>query len=188
MKRLTEKQNGEYILPYVGENLLSISTSRNTTMIGDFKWVTTPNVTFLSGKFINKLGELEDVLEKYSIETTKELDGVLKPLIDNGELENWKSTIFWKTQTEKLKQELAELKQKVIAPKFKIGQEVFIILDGTVKETNIDSITIFAGNELSYYCKYVDNKRMYLELAEDEIFTTKEEAETRLRELQGEKK
>ena len=36
---------------------------------------------------------------------------------------------------------------------------------------------IFAGNELSYYCKYVDNKRMYLELAEDEIFTTKEEAE-----------
>ena len=33
-----------------------------------------------------KLGELEDVLEKYDIETTEELDGVLKPLIDNGEI------------------------------------------------------------------------------------------------------
>lgn len=187
MERLTEKQNGEYILPYDGENLLTISTSRNTVMIGDFKYVTTPNITFLSGKFINKLGELEDVFEKYGIETTKELDGVLKPLIDNGELENWKSAIFWKTQTERLKQELAGLKQKVIAPKFKIGQKVFIILDDTVKETNVDSITIFAGNELSYYCKYVDNKRMYLELAEDEIFTTREEAEAKLKEL-GENK
>ncbi len=59
-----------------------------------------------------KLGELEDVLEKYGIESAEELDGVLKPLIDNGELENWKSAIFWKTQTEKLEQELAELKQK----------------------------------------------------------------------------
>lgn len=58
-----------------------------------------------------KLGELEDVLEKYDIETTEELDGVLKPLIDNGELENWKSAIFWKMQTERLNNELAELKQ-----------------------------------------------------------------------------
>lgn len=63
-------------------------------------------------EIFNKLGELEDVLEKYGIETTEELDGVLKPLIDNGELENWKSATFWKMQTERLKKELAELKQK----------------------------------------------------------------------------
>ena len=63
---------------------------------------------------VDKLGELEDVLEKYGIETTEELDGVLKPLIDNGELENWKSATFWKMQTERLKKELAELKQKAI--------------------------------------------------------------------------
>lgn len=65
-------------------------------------------------EIFNKLGELEDVLEKYGIETTEELDGVLKPLIDNGELENWKSATFWKMQTERLKKELAELKQKSI--------------------------------------------------------------------------
>ena len=63
---------------------------------------------------VDKLGELEDVLEKYGIENAEELDGVLKPLIDNGELENWKGVIFWKTQTERLAQELVELKQKAI--------------------------------------------------------------------------
>ena len=58
----------------------------------------------------NKLGELEDVLEKYGIETTEELDRVLKPLIDNGELENWKSAIFWKMQAKRLKR-----KEEVLA-------------------------------------------------------------------------
>lgn len=63
---------------------------------------------------VDKLGELEDVLEKYGIENAEELDRVLKPLIDNGELENWKRVIFWKAQTERLAQELVELKQKAI--------------------------------------------------------------------------
>lgn len=62
-------------------------------------------------EIITTLGELEDVLEKYGIESAEELDGVLKPLIDNGELENWESATFWKMQTERLKKELAELKQ-----------------------------------------------------------------------------
>lgn len=62
---------------------------------------------------VDKLGELEDVLEKYGIETTEELDGMLKPLIDNGELENWKSATFWKMQTERLAQELADLQHRL---------------------------------------------------------------------------
>lgn len=64
-------------------------------------------------KIINKLGELEDVLEKYGIENAEELDGVLKPLIDNYELENWKSAILWKTQTKRLAQELADLQHRL---------------------------------------------------------------------------
>lgn len=87
-----------------------------------------------------------------------------------------------------LEQEIAKLQQKAIVPKFQIGQKVFIILDGIVKETTIDSITIFVGNELSYYCKYVDNKRIYLELAENEVFTTREEAKQKLAKIKGEKK
>lgn len=180
MKRLTEKQNGEYILPYDGENLLTISTSRNTVMIGDFKYVTTPNITYLSGKFINEFGELEDVLEKYKIKNLEEYISALNEARNFAIKE--RSAMFNKyiketIKTEELETELAELRQNAIIPKYQIGQKVFIILDGTVKETNIDSITIFVGNELSYYCKYVDGKRIYLELAEDEIFTTKEEAE-----------
>ena len=91
-------------------------------------------------------------------------------------------------------QRIAELEEQLknaIVPKFKIGQEVFIIFETTekkhiVESTKVDSITIFAGNELSYYCKYVDGERMYLELDEDELFTTKEKAQAKLEELKGE--
>lgn len=74
---------------------------------------------------VNKLGELENVLEKYGIESAEELDGVLKPLIDNGELKNWKRVIFWKSQNERLKQELAELKQKTIVLPFEFDKPFY---------------------------------------------------------------
>lgn len=116
MKRLTEKQNGEYILPYDGENLLSISTLRNTIMFGDFKWVTTPNITYLSGKFINKLGELEGVLEKYKIKNLEEYISALNEARNFAIKE--RSAMFNKyiketIKTEELETELAELKQKL---------------------------------------------------------------------------
>ena len=72
----------------------------NKIQLNEYSCMDIPNAVY------NKLGELEDVLEKYGIETTEELDGVLKPLIDNCELENWRRVIFWKTQNEKLKQQL----------------------------------------------------------------------------------
>lgn len=182
MERLTQKNEFfECVLPcqnVVGDNRAT------EVVLGETEYTCKK---YIIGEAIKKIGELEDVLEKYGIETTEELDGVLKPLIDNGELENWKSATFWKMQTERLKQELAELKQKAIVPKFKVGQDVFIILDAVIKDTNINSITIFAGNELSYYCKYVNNEKMYLELDEEEIFATKEETEQKLAEIKGEK-
>ena len=73
---------------------------------------------------VDKLGELEDVLEKYGIEITEELDGVLKPLIDNGELENWKSANFWKMQTERFKKELAELKEQLRSQPAEIVEKI----------------------------------------------------------------
>ena len=83
-------------------------------------------------------------------------------------------------------EKIAELKQKAIVPKFNIGQEVFIIIQDVIRATSINSFRVFENNELSYYCTYVDGKRMYLELDEEEIFATKEEAEQRLAEI-GEK-
>lgn len=86
-------------------------------------------------------------------------------------------------------QRIAELEEQLansIRPKFKIGQEVYIIIQEVVRMTSINSFRFFEGNELSYYCKYVDGERMYLELDESEIFATKEEAQAKLKELQGE--
>ena len=119
------------------------------------------------GKFPEKYKNVKVVERDKIIEALKNVDNYLQKIAE-------------------LEQELAELKQKAIVPKFKVGQDVFIILDAVIKDTNINSITIFAGNELSYYCKYVNNERMYLELDEEEIFATKEEAEQKLTETKGE--
>ena len=49
-----------------------------------------------------------------------------------------------------LKQELAELKQKVIVPKFKVGQEIYVT-DDYFKVTSaiIERITIYRENSIS---------------------------------------
>lgn len=144
-----------------------------------------------------KLGELEDVLEKYGIESAEELDGVLKPLIDNGELENWKSATFWKMQTERLKQELAELKQKAIVPKFQIGQTLYMIptqFNGLIKIKEYGLLSIDLSDIGIRYHLVCKEKERGIEpfycASEDmfgkSIFATKEEARKRLEELKGE--
>lgn len=125
----------------------------------------------------NKLGELEDVLEEFELTSAEDLRNHLN-FQDNMAI--WEGELNYKNKIADLEQQLAELKQKAIVPKYKVGQDVFIILDDVVNKTSINSITIFTGNELSYYCKNVGNKRMYLELDEEEIFATKEEAEQSL--------
>ena len=170
MKRLTQKNEFfEYVLPE--QNIFGDNQPYEISL-GETEYTCKK---YIIGEAIKKLGELEDVLEKWHIE---DLDKFLEEQIAKKRELN---DILWK-----MEQELAELKQKAIVPKFKVGQDVFIILDAVIKDTNINSITIFAGNELSYYCKYVNNERMYLELDEEEIFATKEEAEQKLAEIKGE--
>ena len=141
----------------------------------------------VTGEPIEKLGELEDVMEKYGIKNAEELDGVLKPLIDNGELENWRRVIFWKTQNERLKQELAELKRKAIVPKFSLGQEVWAI--SVYRKDCVDNFTI---QEICFCTRYglYYKTDMGINLYEYyfDIFATREEAEQKLAlvELKGE--
>lgn len=66
------------------------------------------------GEAVDKLAKLEDVLEKYGIESVEELDGVLKPLIENGEFDNWKSAEFWKIQTQKQQSRWKSLKEFIL--------------------------------------------------------------------------
>lgn len=156
-----------------------------------------------------KLGELEDVLEKYGIESVEELEDYLTPklfchakLSENlDELKKYcqcESIIHIDTcepqielitdKVKDLEQELAELKQKAIVPKFKIGQEVWWI-DTRVNSFNeqryriesylIDSIVI-TKEQFRYYG---DDG---LWLGDNELFATKEEAEQKLAEIKGE--
>lgn len=133
-------------------------------------------------KIMNKLGELEDVLEEFELTSAEDLRNYLNFKTN---MAIWEGELNYKNKIAYLEQELAELKQKAIVPKFQIGQDVFVILDSVVEETSINSITIFTGNELSYYCKYVGNERMYLELEEEQIFATREEAAQKLAEIKG---
>lgn len=208
MERLTYKN---YIEEY------EVNFEKNS----DKQWSIAESDTHIkvTGEPINKLGELEDVLEEFNIDDTEDLKNHLlfrinyvnsKKFADlvykikdleqeltelkqntsncreckhlNKKIElNIKNKLM--LENNQLEEELADLKRKAIIPKFQVGQDAFLIIDGVVKETNISSITIFVGNELSYYCKYVDNERMYLELNEEEIFATREEAEKKLAEI-----
>ena len=104
-----------------------------------------------------------------------------------------------KQENNNLKQELAELKQKMIVPMFKVGQEIYVI-DDYFKVTSaiIERITIYRENSISKgetsYVHYLANlgekyewDERYLILYGDEIYLTKEEAEQKLAEIKGEK-
>ena len=112
---------------------------------------------------------------------TDEIDKIVDEICDADRLYEFAESIY------EDRQRIAELEEQLknaIVPKFKIGQEVFVIYEGIVKKTTINSITIFEGNEFSYYCKHIDGERFYLELEEQDLFATKAEAEAKLRELQ----
>ena len=88
----------------------------------------------------------------------------------------------------KLEQELAELKEKAIVPKFKIGQEVWFISDPDieilrkVRHIKVEDISIssfFTERGIMYSGDYRAG------LSENELFATKEEAEKKLQELRG---
>lgn len=154
------------------------------------------------GKAIDRLAEFEDVLERWHIEN---LEGYISALIEvrNIAIEE-KKTQFKRyieevTKREKLEQELAELKQKAIVPKFKVGQEIYVIDDYfRVTSAIIERITICRENSISEgetsYVHYLANlgekyewDERYLMLYGEEIYLTKEEAEKKLAEIKGEK-
>lgn len=137
----------------------------------------------VTGEPIEKLGELEDILESWHIENLEEL----KTRLHDCQVYHLKNNSN-ETLIHNLKSELAELKQKAIVPKFKIGQEVWWI-DTRVNSFNeqryriesylIDSIVI-TKEQFRYYG---DDG---LWLGDNELFATKEEAEQKLAEIKGE--
>ena len=133
----------------------------------------------------NKLGKLEDVLEKHNIESVEELDLILQGL-KNMHQEN-----------ANLKQELSELKQKAIVPKFRTYQSIFYITQyytatkGNPEYDIISDKYYVAENEneiiLGWNYAKDFNQRKYYYVSKDWVFATEEEAEQKLAEIKGEK-
>ena len=128
-----------------------------------------------------KLGELEDVLEKYGIENAEELDSAINAIRTNT-LIDMKNKEMLELENANLKNELAELKQKAIVSKFKIGDKVYAIVDAFA-DTGVLPVEI-KGTHLLY--KVWDGQDILM-LYFARIFATKEEAKQKLAEIKGEK-
>ena len=86
----------------------------------------------------------------------------------------------------KLEQELAELKEKAIVPRFKIGQEVYYyhIARNKIYLGLVEDIQYFATRSGIFY-RIPNLQRDYFWIREDELFVTEQEAQAKLKELKG---
>lgn len=105
MKRLTYKN-------YIEEYEVNFEKS------SDKNWSIAESDTHIkvTGEPIDKLGELEDVLEKYGIESAEDLDNIINSIRTNTFIDIENKEIL-ELENANLKNELAELKQKAIVPK-----------------------------------------------------------------------
>ena len=181
--RLTQKNEiFEYVLPEqntVGDN------QATEISLGGTEYTCKK---YIIGEAINKLGELEDVLEKYGIESAEDLDNIIHSIRTNTFIDIENKEIL-ELENANLKNELAELKQEAIVPKFKIGQEVWFVSDPyTARYAKVRHMKI---EEISISSIFVERGVMYAGddwagISESELFATKEEAEQKLAEIKGE--
>ena len=84
-----------------------------------------------------------------------------------------------------LEQELAELKEKAIVPKFKVGQEIWCIQYMTIFKFKINKVEIHrceeeTGNRIIY-----GNWEDMIYQIEENCFATEQEAQEKLKEMNG---
>lgn len=85
-------------------------------------------------------------------------------------------------------QYLQEHLKNAIMPKFKIGQEVFIVIN-KIEKAKVEKVICTIAkmdDENSTWYSLTDIYGYALRLPEEQIFATREEAEQRLKELRGE--
>ena len=86
-----------------------------------------------------------------------------------------------------LEQELAELKENAIVPKFKVGKEIYFVID-KVEKGKIEKVFITVSkndDENSIFYSITDIYGYALRLPEEQLFATLKEAEKKLQELRG---
>lgn len=133
--------------------------------------VDTESISNLS-EIITILGKLEDVLEKWHIE---DLDKFIEEQISK---ERKLNDILWK-----MIQELSELKQKAIVPKFEVDQTLFRIDSGSIVPFLVNEIYGHIKADETISIQYFDYVGLIIE--ENELFATREEAEQKLAKIGG---
>ena len=181
MVRLTQKHDFfEYVLPC--QNIVGDNQATEISLV-ETEYTCKKHII---GEAIKEFGELEDVLEKYGIDN---LDDFIK--------EYSSRNIKLANDNYDLEQELAELKQKAIVPKFRTYQPIFYITQYYTStkgnpEYDIISDKYYVAeneNEIILGWNYAKdfNQRKYYYVRKDWVFATKEEAEHKLAEIKGEK-
>lgn len=109
-ERFTKKLNGKYVIEFSNENEIGTAINFDGSV----------NISWNFGKPIDKLGKLEDVLEKYGIESVEELDTMLNGTYQNIEnAKEWLSKIYlqdrdtWKKACELACEELWERNETI---------------------------------------------------------------------------
>ena len=110
-------------------------------------------------------------------------------------LNNYQATVRLNELNDKVKeleQELAELKEKAIVPKFKIGQDIFFIDNECQIAQGVVDVILIGQDVFEKWCKYsidlgveYEDDIRFIDKNEEEIFATKEEAQEKLKEIQG---
>ena len=168
MERLTYKNYIEYEVNFEKSSDKNWSFAESDTHIK------------VTGEPIDKLGELEDVMEKYGIDN---LDDFIK--------EYSSRNIKLANDNYALEQELAELKEKAIVPKFQIGQTLHMIPTQCNELTKIKEYYLLSVSLSDIGIRYdlaVKEKEKGIEpfycasedMFDKSIFATKEEAEQKL--------
>ena len=94
----------------------------------------------------------------------------------------------------KLEQELAEVKENAIVPKYLLGQEVYTIyngkiITGRIYEIQTNAVLHDKENLITYlvdfYSKYEDDEQDNDYFEEEDLFATEQEAQAKLKEIQG---
>ena len=92
----------------------------------------------------------------------------------------------------KLEQELAELKEKAIVPRFRIGQEVFVVDNECQITQGVVDVILTGQDVFEKWCKYsidlgleYEDDIRFIYKDEEEIFATEQEAQEKLKEIQG---
>ncbi len=175
MERLTKCIDNHF--PDIGKMVKEYDLN-DEIEFNDYSCMDIPNAVY------NKLGQLEDVLEEFGIESVEELRNHL----------NYKENMaIWEGKLA-LKKENAELKSKlskaIVLPDFEKGQEIFVIHNNEIVKANFQDFSKWIDADIVYNPHTTIDDDGFVDVDYDldmvdykMVFATKEEAQAKLDEI-----